>query len=372
MRVLGLVQRILNEQLRDKRTLALIILAPLLILTLFYFIFDSKEPTARLGAVNMEPSVIDIIETQDIQVIELESMNTSLLKEEKLDGIAEKKGDKVSLTLLNDNINIAKKLELVVDQTYQKKAQITVIDDMKAKFKDLTETLNKIPFSPTKNIQLSEPEKTTIQTHYIYGSSETTAFQTFAPLLIGFFVFLFVFLLAGMGFLKERMTGTLERILSTPIKRYEIVMGYVIAFGLIAVIQTIIIVSYAVYVLKLGPPEAIGNVIVINIAIALVALSLGLLLSAFAKSEFQMMQFIPLVIVPQIFLSGLFPLENLASFIQWLAQLSPLYYAGDTLKNVMYKKLTLTHSLFDIGILLLFSIIFILLNVVALKKYRTL
>lgn len=144
-----------------------------------------------------------------------------------------------------------------------------------------------------------------------------------------------------MGFLKERMTGTLERMLITPSKRYEIVLGYVCGFGLLAIIQSIAIVLYAVYVLKLAPPESIIKVIIINITIALVALSLGLLLSAFAKSEFQMMQFIPVVIVPQIFLSGIFPLDTLARWIQWLAYLTPLYYAGDALKAVMYKGLPL-------------------------------
>ncbi|ULG72332.1 ABC transporter permease [Macrococcus brunensis] len=372
MRVFGLTRRLLLEQLRDKRTLALLIIAPLLILTLFYFVFQSDEPTARLGVVNLEPSVIDTIEAQNIEVTELDQMDLSRLKNKEFDGIAEKKNDKVTLTLLNQDVAVSKKLELVVNQTYQKKAQITVIEDVKAKLKDLTETLNKIPFSPTKNIKLDEPKKTDIETAFIYGDADTTPFDTFAPLLIGFFVFLFVFLLAGMGFLKERMTGTLERMLITPSKRYEIVLGYVCGFGLLAIIQSIAIVLYAVYVLKLAPPESIIKVIIINITIALVALSLGLLLSAFAKSEFQMMQFIPVVIVPQIFLSGIFPLDTLARWIQWLAYLTPLYYAGDALKAVMYKGLPLSHITFDLAILLIYAILFITLNIMALKKYRTL
>jgi len=372
MRVFGLTKRLLLEQLRDKRTVALLITAPLLILTLFYFVFQSDEPTARLGAVNLEPSVLDTIEAQNIEVTELDKMNLSLLKNEKFDGIAEKKNDKVILTLLNEDVAVSKKLELIISQTYQKKAQVTVIEDAKAKLKNLTEVLNNIPFSPTKNIKLDEPKKTDVQTNYIYGDADTTRFDTFAPLLIGFFVFLFVFLLAGIGFLKERMTGTLERMLTTPIKRHEIVLGYVCGFGLLATIQTIVLVLYAVYVLQLGPPESIIKDILINIAVALVALSLGLLLSTFAKSEFQMMQFIPVVIVPQIFLSGIFPLDTLSRWFQWLAYLTPLYYAGDALKAVMYKGLSLSHLTFDLIILLIFSLFFITLNIITLKKYRSL
>lgn len=367
MRIIGLTQRLLSEQLRDKWTLAL--LAPILILTLFYFAFDSEEPAAILGTVNLEPSVIDTIETQAIAVTELDSMDASLLTDERLDGIAEKKGDKVTLTLLNDNISIARKLELVVNQTYQKKAQITVIDDMKAKFRDLTETLNQFPFSPTRKIEFDEPKQTDITTHYVYGDQHTTLFHTFAPLLIGFFVFMFAFLPAGMGFLKERTTGTLERMLTTPIRRHEIVLGYVLGFGLLAIIQTIIIVLYAVYVLKLGPSESVGSVIIINIVIAFMALSFSLLLSTFARSEFQMMQFISIVIVPQIFLSGLFPL---ARWIQWLTYMSPLYYAGNALKSVMYKRLPLGDVTLELIVLFLFAALFIILNIVALKKYRNL
>ncbi|TDL98032.1 ABC transporter permease [Macrococcus brunensis] len=372
MRIFGLTKRLLLEQLRDKRTLALLIIVPIFILTLFYFIFQSDEPNAKLGAVNLEPSVIDTIEAQNIEVTELNQMELSRLTSEELDGIAEKKEDKVTLTLLNKDISVSKKLELVINQTYQQKAQVTVIEDIKAKFKDLTELLNKIPFSPTKNIKLDAPQKTAIKTTYIYGDADTTLFDTFAPLLLGFFVFLFVFLLAGMGFLKERMTGTLERMLTTPIRRHEIVLGYVCGFGLLAVVQTVVIVYYAVYVLKIGPPESIGTVILINMTVALVALSLGLLLSASAKSEFQMMQFIPIVIVPQLFLSGIFPLDALARWIQVLAYLTPLYYAGDALKAVMYKEQPLNHIAFDLTILLIFALVFISLNIITLKKYRRL
>lgn len=108
MRVFGLTRRLLLEQLRDKRTLALLIIAPLLILTLFYFVFQSDEPTARLGVVNLEPSVIDTIEAQNIEVTELDQMDLSRLKNKEFDGIAEKKNDKVTLTLLNQDVAVSK------------------------------------------------------------------------------------------------------------------------------------------------------------------------------------------------------------------------------------------------------------------------
>lgn len=135
-------------------------------------------------------------------------------------------------------------------------------------------------------------------------------------MLVSFFVFFFVFLIAGIALLKERTSGTLERLLATPIKRYEIVAGYVIGYGLFALIQTIIVVLYAVNVLDIVLVGSIWLVLLTNILVALVALSLGTLLSSFATSEFQMVQFIPLVIVPQVFFTGIFPLDGMSDWLQ--------------------------------------------------------
>lgn len=105
---------------------------------------------------------------------------------------------------------------------------------------------------------------------------------------------------------------------------------------------------------------------------ALVALSLGILLSSFASSEFQMMQFIPIIIVPQIFFSGIFSIDAMADWLQVFAYFMPLYYGGDALKGIMYEGLSLSEISNDIYFLLAFAAIFIILNLFALKKYRKL
>jgi ABC-2 type transport system permease protein len=102
-----------------------------------------------------------------------------------------------------------------------------------------------------------------------------------------------------------------------------------------------------------------------------VALSLGILLSTFAASEFQMMQFIPIVVIPQIFFAGIFPLEGMANWLQGIAKVMPLYYSA-ALKGVMYKGWGLTDIRGNIFALMIFATIFIVLNIFALKKYRKL
>lgn len=115
-----------------------------------------------------------------------------------------------------------------------------------------------------------------------------------------------------------------------------------------------------------------GAVILVNVVVAFVALALGILLSSFASSEFQMMQFIPVVIVPQIFFSGLFPLENMANWVQGLSKIMPLYYAAEAQTGIMYKGQTLAEVMIPVLILLGIALVFILLNILALKRYRKL
>lgn len=137
-------------------------------------------------------------------------------------------------------------------------------------------------------------------------------------------------------------------------------------------LQTIIIVLYAVSILEIVLIGSVWNVLLINLLLAMVALSLGILLSAFAESEFQMMQFIPIIVVPQIFFSGIIPLEGMADWLQVLAKGMPLFYAADALQDVMYKGLGLADITGDLYVLILFAVVLIILNLFGLKKYRKL
>lgn len=354
MRTIALIKRILLQILRDKRTLALLFIAPLLILTLMDLVFNGKTVNPVLGIENGKKQIIQSLKEADIVVKNYEGVSNTdeVMLKYDLDGLLEVKGEKATLTLLNDNPTVAKNLEMKVRQIFNKRAQLQLLD--------------------TNNIQRKQLQDAIIQTKYVYGSSDTELFDTFSPMLVGFFVFFFVFLISGIGLLNERTTGTLERLMATPIKRGEIVAAYLIGYGLLAFLQTIVIVLFAIYVLDIVLVGSIWNVILINVIVALVALSLGILLSSFANSEFQMVQFIPLVIVPQIFFSGIFSIEGMVDWLQVFAKFMPLYYAADALKGVMYKGLSLSDISQNLYILLAFAAVFIVCNLFALKKYRKL
>lgn len=354
MRTVALIKRILLQIRRDKRTLALLFVAPLLVLTLMSLVFNGNTVDPVLGIVDGNEQIIEKLEEIDIVVKEYNNANDmdEIIVDENLDGLLQIEDDQAMLTLLNDDPTIAKSLEMKVKQIYsqEKQRQIMRVNGMKVEL----------------------PMQDAMKTDYVYGSSETEIFDTFSPILVGFFVFFFVFLISGIGLLNERTTGTLERLLATPIKRWEIVTGYLIGYGLLALIQTVIVVLFSINVLDMVLVGSIWHVILINVILALVALSLGILLSSFASSEFQMIQFIPIIIVPQIFFSGIFSIGGMADWLQVFAKFMPLYYAADALKGVMYEGVGLSEISYDLYILFAFAALFVVLNLFALKKYRKL
>ena len=354
MRTVALIKRILLQILRDKRTLALLFVAPLLVLTLMNLVFNGNTVDPVLGVANANQQIIEKLEDADIVVKEYNKVSNvkDMIRDKDLDGFLQVEGDQTTLTLLNDDPTIAKSLEMKVKQIDTQAKQLKLMG--------------------TNAIQSELLSQDSLNTNYVYGSSETELFDTFSPILVGFFVFFFVFLISGIGLLNERTTGTLERLLATPIKRGEIVAGYLVGYGLLALIQTVIIVLFAINVLDMVLVGSIWTVMLINVIIALVALSLGILLSSFASSEFQMIQFIPIIIVPQIFFSGIFSIEGMADWLQVFANFMPLYYAADALKGVMYEGLSLSEISSNLYILLAFAAVFIILNLFALKKYRKL
>ncbi|MBB3111195.1 ABC-2 type transport system permease protein [Paenibacillus phyllosphaerae] len=345
-RTLALIRRIRQQMLRDRRTLALLFVAPLFVLTLMYYLFNGNDDPSRLGVSQVPATVVQALEEADLTVIAYDHIDEELLTREKLDGALQLTDGQLSLALTNNDPTKAKALQMKVAQTLAAASQ---------------------------GAQSAEqPGGRNMTTTYLYGTADTNFFDVLSPILVGFFVFFFVFLISGIGLLRERMTGTLERLMSTPIRRSEVITGYLAGYGIFAVIQTIIVVFYAITVLDITLAGSIWNVLLVNLLLALVALSLGILLSTFASSEFQMVQFIPIVIIPQVFFAGIFPFDAMAGWMQVLARIMPLYYGADALKGVMYKGWGFGDIAVDVLVLLLFAAVFIALNTFALRKYRKL
>lgn len=161
------------------------------------------------------------------------------------------------------------------------------------------------------------------------------AFDRVGPSLVGLFPFTVMFLLTSITTLRERRSGTLERFLTMPLRKGEFVVGYALAFGALAVIQALITLTFAVYLCGLTITGETWQLIVVAISNALMGMSLGLLASAFANTEFQVVQLMPTFIFPQIMLGGVFvPRDNLPDVLKEVSNWLPLSHAIQALNDL--------------------------------------
>lgn len=168
---------------------------------------------------------------------------------------------------------------------------------------------------------------------YVFDQSPAV-FSRVGPQMLGLFPFILMFLLTSVTMVRERTSGTLERLLTTPLKRGELIGGYALAFGLLAIAQSIISTAVATWALDIGL-DSPGQALIFAALGSVVGTALGLLASAFARTEFQAVQFMPLVIIPQILVCGLLvPVEQMPDPLQWLSAAMPLTYSTDAFSSL--------------------------------------
>ncbi len=189
-----------------------------------------------------------------------------------------------------------------------------------------------------------------------------------APFL-AMFPFVVMFLVTSITTLRERSSGTLERLMAMPTRKLDILFGYTITFGILAIIQGLItsLLAVHVYGLNVAGPEWI--LIVVALIDALLGTTLGLFVSAFAETEFQAIQFLPALIFPQFLVSGiLVPLDKLPNILYYLAKCFPLTYAVDAMQRVTNSS-TVTKEIYtDLGIVIAFGLVAILLAGATLRR----
>lgn len=369
MRTLAITKRVLMELFRDKRTLALMFLAPILIMWLMNVMFSANSnTTATIATVNVSQSMRTNLKKIDgVSVIPAsERQAKRKLKNNSTDAIIkyDQKQNRYNVTYANtDSSKTA-----LTKQALKAAITASTIGTLSHGIRQLQNVVK----ATNPNIPLPEQNSPTptISNHYQYGDGDTGFFAKIVPILMGFFVFFFVFLISGMALLRERTSGTLDRLLATPVKRSEIVFGYMLGYGIISIIQSTVIVLATVWLLKVEVVGSVINIILISFLLALVALAFGILMSTLANSEFQMMQFIPLVLVPQIFFSGIIPLDSMAPWVQYIGKVLPLTYTGDAMTQIVMYGKGLTSLGGDILALLIFLVVLLWLNIVGLKRYR--
>ena len=358
MRTIAIAKKVIKELLRDKRTLALMFIAPVFIMWLMNLMFlASTTVNVKLATQDLPTGLVtkmDELDHVDVETYQDLDQAKEALANEKVDAVISYKDGEYQVDYANTDASKTSMIRQVLRTSIASEGTDQLLSRVKQAL-------------PQLKLDAKAPE---IKESYQYGDKNTGFFARMIPILIGFVVFFFVFLISGMALLKERTSGTLDRLLATPVKRSEIVYGYMLSYGIIAIFQTAVVVLAAIWLLDVEVVGNILNVIIVNVVLALVALAFGILLSTLAKSEFQMTQFIPLVIMPQLFFSGIIPLSSMGEWAPTVGKFLPLTYSGDAISQIILYGHNLGDILSNLGALMIFLIILTILNIVGLRRYR--
>jgi len=368
-RVITIAKKSLRQVKHDKRTLGMIVVMPIVLMTLFFLAFAGEVEHVKVKIIDMDESDLtdEIIAninttTLDINVLFGDDENdVEAGKKEVEDGkiwaviIFPANFEQEVKQNMVKRSSTAVNISLIIDKStpHINQAIYKSINDA------IKETLEE-KYGINATISISED--------CIYGE-HTEFIDYYAPGIIGFVTLMMAFMLTIISITRERTIGTLDRTFASPISSFEVVFGYMLAFGIISVIQSAIILTVTFFVFDV---TMIGNILLVFITIILLAIGtqgLAILLSIGAKSEFQAVQFMPLIIFPSLLLAGVFwPTEAMPSFIKPFSQMIPLTYAVDALRGIMIRGCGFERIGIDIFILGIYLIVFELLSIIILKR----
>jgi ABC-2 type transport system permease protein len=197
----------------------------------------------------------------------------------------------------------------------------------------------------------------------------TPTFDRVGAPLLGVFPFVVMFLVTSVATLRERTSGTLERLLTMPIGKLDLLVGYALAFGLVAVVQAVVATTHAVTVLGLDVAGPVWVLMVVAVLDAVLGMALGLLVSAFAATEFQAVQFMPAFVLPQFLLCGLLvPRADLDTALRWVSDALPLSYAVDAMRDIVAREDVGSGTWADLSVVLFAIVLSLALGAVTLRR----
>lgn len=337
--MIHLAKRVIRQTINDKRSVMMILFAPLLILTLVYFLLGDSDyiPSVGIDRNTLPEPLLTALEEQNLTIkqVQTQDANSYLKANPDIDAI---------LTFSSDG-------QIFLD-AYEPstKASLAVTTIQKAF----------VSLNPSAEIKTS----------YLYGDKTQSTFDRLGYVFLALFSFFLVFIISAMALVRERSGGTLERLLMTPIQRAEVIMGYILGYGVFAIVQSILIVLYSIYILNLSLIGNIGWILLTMILLAVTAVSFGATISIFAQSELQVVQMIPFTIIPQVFFSGLIPLDLIPYHLGNLSYVMPIYYGASAIKEVMIYGGGFFEIWGYLGGLVLFTLLLIIINSHVLKRFR--
>ena len=359
-RIRAITRRLLEGFRRDRRTLALLFVAPIVILALLGYLIrgSSSAPTVGIANEDSGPLGATVVE----QLKKSDQIHTTEIS--AADGDAKLKDNSLTAYIVFPSDfsqsatagNLAPEVHLEGSQPGRDAPVIQA----------LQKAMATAASQATGRTVSVEPKVT-----YLYGGPDFDTLDYFGAAFVGLIVFFLVFVITIVSFLNERSQGTLERLMASPLRRGEIVVGYMIGFTVLALVQAVEVLVFALAVLKIHNQGSVLLIFGMEALMVIAAVNLGIFLSMFARSEFQAVQFIPIVIVPQVILSGIiFPVMTEPRPLQYLSDVLPLTYAVNGMRDIMIKGADLTWSSLqlDAGVVAGFCIVLIAAGTATLRR----
>ncbi|MGH2358772.1 MAG: ABC transporter permease [Candidatus Limnocylindria bacterium] len=368
-RTLAITTRLLAQFRHDHRTLGILFVTPLIVLGLFAALLRADAPAPRLGVVNADAGPVGALVVEQLADSDaIESVELSVdegraqLEDGELSAYLELPSHfSASLTAGAPTSTLT--LE-GTDQQASARVMQAVQAGVLAGIGDYAPTVpSGVPVPSIPRLQL--------ETTYLHGGGELDALDLLGGPFIGMIVFFLVYVVTSVSFLRERSLGTLERLMASPLRRTEIVVGYMLGFIGVAVVQAAEVLAFGLLVLGLYNAGSVWLIFGIEVLLALAAVNLGIFLSTFARTEFQAVQFIPLIVAPQVLLSGLIvPVASEPEWLQVISNLLPLTYAVDALREVMLKGADLASSQIqlDVAVIAGFCLVVIVAAAATLRR----
>lgn len=366
--------RILRQFRHDRRTLALIVIVPLVVVALIgYLVGDEGREPLPVAVVNLDTgaetpagrislgSTIAEALAQDgsiaVRSIGSEAAATEDVRSDEVAGAVVIPADLTSTVLAGGSARVR-----VVVGGVNPALQGPVLEATQRALAALAGSAPQAGF---------RAPPVSVEPVVLVGGVHLSALDYDAPVLVAFFAFFLTFLLTSVSFLRERSSGTLERLMASPVSRLEVLLGYLLGFIGFAMAQALLLLGYEMWVLDVRVVGSIWLVLLILAILVIGVVNLGIALSFYARNELQVVQFIPLVFTPQALLGGLvWPVETLHPALRWLSQVFPLTHATVALRSVMVGGAGIEEVAPRLAALTAFSGAMVLLGILALRKQR--
>lgn len=328
--------RVVKQIIHDKRSILMIFVVPLIITSFLYFLLGEGNTDLTISTNSQNSNIERLIKKKASYIKQNDLAEAkSMLKSGEIQAYIDFTTHGIDVYFLEENSLYSKQVHEILTDIQEKARPDSSINSM-----------------------------------LIYGDKLKTNFEKLAYALIPIVAFFLIFLISGIAFVREQVLGTLERILINPVSKIKLVLGYTLGFSIFGILQGTLLLFFTKYILKVPFVGHLYFLEVIIICLSVSAVSIGMFVAIFANTEFQMVQFIPIVIIPQILYSGILPIDKLPFSLEKLRYIMPIYYGAQSFKKLSIDNFPFSSMILDLIALVVCSMIFTLLNTYFLKKYR--